>query len=154
MFPILSLSSSIHSLSSKFSCLISFSFSFIVFIVLCSLTLPFFYCLQFLSNLAQYSLSYLLSDQPNSFLAVNHPSSSFLNIPSSLFCLLISSISCWYLFSNSLTAFVFSRFSIPFQVSDSTVNPFYHTRYLFFPLTHYLFSYFFYFPFFLFFYYH
>ena len=142
IFPILLSSSSVHSLSPKFSCPISSSSSFIVSIVLCSLALAPFHCLQFLSNLAQYSLLYLLSDQPNSFLAVNFPgSSSFLNILSFLFCLLTSSISCQYSFLNSsTTSFVFSRFSIPFQVSDSAVNPFHCTKYLSFPLTCYLFS--------------
>ena len=53
---------------------------------------------------------------------------------------LISSISCQYSFSNSLTAsFAFSRFSFSFQVSDSAVNPFHHTKYLFFPLIYCLF---------------
>ena len=142
MFPISSSSSSVHSLSPKSSCPISSSFSFIVSIVLCPLAFSSFHHLQFLSNLAQYSLSYLLSDQPNSFFAINCSGSSpLLNVPSFLFCLLISFISCQYFFLNSSTAsFVFFRFSIPSQVSDSTVNPFYHTRYLSFPLTHYLFS--------------
>ena len=141
IFPISLLSSSVHSLSPKFSCPISSFSSFIVSIVLCSLALASSHCLQFLSNLAQYSLSYLLSNQPNSFLAVNFPSSSLLNVPFFLFYLLISSISCQYSFSNSSTAsFVFSRFSIPSQVSDSAVNLFYCTRYLSFPLTHCLFS--------------
>ena len=142
MFSILSLSSSVHFLSPKFSYSISSFFSFIVFIVFCPFALPSFHHLQFLSNLVQYSLSYLLCDQPNSFLAVNHSSSSpLLNILSFFFCLLMSSISHQYSFLNSSTAyFAFSRFSIPFQVSDSAVNPFYCTRYLSFPLTCYLFN--------------
>ena len=78
----------------------------------------------------------------NSFLAINHPGSSpLLNISSSLFCLLISFICCQYFFSNSSTAsFVFSRFSISSQVSDSTMNPFYYIRYLSFSLTCHLFN--------------
>ena len=141
MFPISLLSFFVHSLSSKFSCLISSSFSFIVFIVLCPLALSSFHYLQFLSNLAQYSSSYLLFDQPNSFLAVNCPSSSpLLNVLSFLFCFLTSFISHWYSFSNSSTTFfAFSKFSFPSQVLDSAVNSFYHTKYLFFLLIHYLF---------------
>ena len=142
MFPILSSSSSVHSLSSGLSCLISLSFSFIIFMVLCPLVFPPFYCLQFLSSLAQYSLLYLLSNHPNSFLAVDHPSNSpLLKVPSSISCLLMSSISCQYSFSySSIASFVFFRFSLPSQMSDFVVNPFHHTKYLSFPLTHHLFS--------------
>ena len=134
MFPILLSSTSVHSLSSELFCFISSS-SFIVSMVLCPLVLSPFHHLQFLSNLAQYSLSYLLSDHPNSFFAVNHPGSSpLLNISSSLFCHLTSSMFCQYSFLYSSTAcFTFSRFSLPFQVSDSTVNPFHCTKYLSFP---------------------
>ena len=98
--------------------------------------------LQFLSNLAQYSSSYLLSVYPYNFLTTNLPSNSpLLNVPFSLSCLLISFISLLYSFSNSSTvSFVFPRFSFPFQVSDSIVNPFHHTRYLFFSLIHCLFN--------------
>ena len=131
-------SSSVHSLSPELSCLISFSFFFIVSIVLCSLVYPPFHCFQFLSILLQYSLSYCLSDHPNSFFAINcSSSSSLLNVPSPLSCCLTSSMPCWYSFSYSLTAsFVFFRFFFPFQVSDSAVNPFHHTRYLSFPCIH------------------
>ena len=135
MFPISLSSSFVHSLSPELSCLISSSFSFIVSIVLHFLVcLPFYY-FQFLSSLSQYSLSYFLSDHPNSFFAVNHPgSSSLLNISSSLSCHLTSSISCQYSFLYSSTAsFTFSRFFLPSQVSDSTVNPFHCTKYLSFP---------------------
>ena len=85
--------------------------------------------------------TYLLSDYPNNFLAVNLPgNSSLLNVLSSLFCFLMFSISCQYFFSNSLTAsFAFSKFSFSSQVSNSAVNPFYHTKYLFFSLICYLF---------------
>ena len=87
MFPISLLSSSVHSLSPKFFCSISSFSSFIVFIVLGSLALAPFYHFQFLSNLAQYSLSYLLSDYPNNFLAINLPGNSpLLNVSSSLSC--------------------------------------------------------------------
>ena len=142
MFSILLLSSSVHSLSPKFSCSISSFSSFIVFIVFCLFALFSFHHLEFLSNLAQYSLPYLLSDQPNNFLAVNHSGSSpLLNILSFFFCLLMSSISYQYSFLNSSTAsFAFSRFSIPSQVSNSAVNSFHHIRYLFFPLTCCLFN--------------
>ena len=141
MFPISPLSSSVYFLSPKFSCSTSSSSSFIVSIVLHPFVLPSFHHLQFLSNLAQYSLLYFLSDQPNSFLAINCPGSSpLLNVSSSLSCLLTSSISHQYSFSNSSTAsFAFSKFSFPSQVLDSAVNPFYHTKYLFFSLIHCLF---------------
>ena len=134
-------SSSVHSLSPELSCSISSSSFFIVFIVLCPLICPPFYHFQFLSSLPQYSLSYCLSDYPNSFFAINCPSSSsLLNIPSSFSCCLISSMSHWYSFLYSLTAsFVFSRFSLSSQVSDSAVKPFHHTRYLSFPCIHCLF---------------
>ena len=141
MFSILSSSSSVYSLSSELSCLISSSSSFIVSIVLCSLIFSSFHCFQFLSSLPQYSLLYCLSDHPNSFFVVNCSGSSpLLNVPFSLSCCLTSSMSCWYSFLYSLTAsFAFSRFSLPFQVSDSTVNPFYYTKYLSFPYIHCLF---------------
>ena len=116
MFSILVSSSFVHSLSSEFSCPIFSFFFFIIFIVFCSFILFSFYYLQFLSNLVQYFSSYLLSNQPNSFLAINYSnSSSFLNVLFFFSCLLMSFISLWYFFSNSSTAsFVFFRFSIPF----------------------------------------
>ena len=128
-------SSSVYSFIPEFPCLISFSSSFIVSIILCFLVLPPFHLLQFLSNLAQYSSSYLLSNHPNSFLAVNLPGNSPLrNVPSSFFYLLTSSMSLLCSFSYSLTAsFAFSRFSLPSHVSDSAMNPFHCTRYLSFP---------------------
>ena len=141
MFPILLLSSSVHSLSPELSCLISSSSSFIVSIVLCPFVCPPFHCFQFLSSFPQYSSSYYLSDHPNSFFAVNCPGSSpLLNVPSSLFCCLTSSMSHWYSFLYSLTAsFAFSRFSLSSQVSDSAMNPFHHTKYLSFPHIRHLF---------------
>ena len=39
----------------------------------------------------------------------------------------------------NIPSFVFFKFSFPFQVSDSAVNPFQCTKYLFFPLTRHLF---------------
>ena len=142
MFPILSSSSSIHFFIPKFPCSVSSSSSFIVSIVLHPLILLPFHLLQFLSNFAQYSSSYLLSDHPNNFLAVNLSGNSpLLNISSSLSCLLTSSISLLYSFSNSfITSFAFPRFSFPSQVSASAVNPFHRTRYLFFPLIYCLFN--------------
>ena len=141
MFPILSLSFFVHSLSLEFSSSISSFFSFIVSIILCSFALLSFHHLQFLSNLVQYSSLYLLSDQPNSFLAINYPGSfSLLNILSFLFYFLIFSIFCQYSFSNSSTAFfAFSKFSFSSQVSDLAINPFHSTKYLFFSLIHCLF---------------
>ena len=119
-----------------------FSSSLIVSIVFFFLGCPPFYHLQFLSNLPQYSLSYFLSDHPNNFFAINLPGNSLLsNIPSSLSYRFTFSMSCRYSLLNSLIAsFAFPRFSLPSQVSDSTVNPFYCTRYLFFPLIRYLFK--------------
>ena len=140
MLPISSSSFFVHSLSPESSCSISSSFSIVSIIFLSLGRLPFHH-LQFLSSLLQYSWSYLLSDHPNNFLAVNLPgNSSLLNIPSSCFCLITSSISCRYSFSNSsITSFVFFKFSLPSKVSDSAVNPFQCTRYLSFPLTCHLF---------------
>ena len=135
MFPLSLSSSSVHSLSPELSCSISSSSSFIVSIVLCPFVCSPFHCFQFLSSLSQYSSSFCLSDHPNSFFAVNCPGSSpLLNVPSSPSCCFTSSMSCQYSFSYSLTAsFAFSRFSLPSQVSDSAVNLFYCTKYLFFP---------------------
>jgi len=132
MLPILSSSSSVHSLSSKFSHLISSSFSFIISIVLYPLTLSPFHHLQFLSSLLQYSSSYCLFVHLNNFFAVNHPGSSpLLNVPSSFSYYLMSSMSHQYSFSySSIASLAFSRFSLPSQVSDSAVNPFHHTKYL------------------------
>ena len=119
MLPISSLSSSVYSLTPKFSSSISFS-SLMVFIVLFLLNFSPFHHLQFLSSLPQYSWSYLLSDHLDSFLVVNLLGNSpLLNVPSSLSCLLMSSISHWYSFLNSSTAsFVFSKFSFFSQVLD------------------------------------
>ena len=135
MLPISSLSSSVYSLISDSFHSIFSSSSQIVSKVLPLACSP-FHCLQFLSNLPQYSLLYCLSNYLNSFFAINHPGSSpLLNVPFSLSCYLTSSISHQYSFSNSSTApFVFSKFSILSQVSDSAINPFHCTRYLFFPL--------------------
>ena len=147
MLPIL-LSSSVYSLTPDFSCSISFSFFSIVSRVVFSFPgrlffywLP-FYLLQFLSNLPQYSWSYLLFVHPNNLFAVNLPgNSSFLNVPSSFSCFLTSSISYLYFFSNSsIASLAFPKFSFPSQVFDSTINPFYYTRYLSFPLIFHLFN--------------
>ena len=142
MFPILLLSFSVHSLIPKFPCSISSSFSFIISIVLHPFALPPFHLLQFLSNFVQYSLSYLLSVYLYNFFTINLSSNSpLLNIPSSLSCLLMSSISLLYSFSNSfIISFTFPRFSFPFQVSNSAINPFYRTRYLSFSLIYHLFN--------------
>ena len=101
-----------------------------------------FHRLQFFSILPQYSWSYRLSDHPYSFFAVNLPGSSpRWNVSSSRSCCATSSMSRRYSFSNSsTTSFAFSKFSLPSQVSDSAVNPFQRTKYLFFPLTFLLFS--------------
>ena len=135
MFSISSLSSSVYSLSSEPSYLIFSSSSFIVSMVLHPLVLPPSHHLQFLSNLAQYSSSYLLSNYPNNFLAMNCPDNSpLLNIPFSFSCFLTFSISRRYSFSySSIASLAFSRFSLPSHISDSTMNPFHCTRYLSFP---------------------
>jgi len=126
----------------NFSYSISFSSFFIVSIVLCPLALLSFHLLQFLSNLAQYFLLYFLSDHLNNFLTINLSGNSpFLKVLSSLSFLLTFSMSHWYSFSNSsTTSFVLPRFSFSSQVSDSTANPFHHTKYLSFPLIHHLFK--------------
>ena len=138
----ISLFSLFYSLSPDSSWLISFSSFLIVSIILYSLIGPPFQHLQFLSNLVQYSSLYLLSVHLYNFFAVNFSSkSSLLNIPFSLFCFQIFSMSCWYSLPNSsTTSFVFPRFSISSQVSDSAVNSFHCTKYLSFPLTYCLFS--------------
>ena len=137
MLSIFSSSSSVHFLTPDSS-----SSSLIISIVLLFLGRPPFYHLQFLSNLPQYSSLYFLSDHPNNFFTVNLPGNSpFSNISSSLSCWFTSSMSRQYSLSNSsIASFVFSRFSLPSQVSDSTVNPFHHTRYLSFFLIHHLFK--------------
>ena len=138
MLPILSSSSFVHSLTPNLSCSTSSS-SLIISIVLFFLGCFLFHCLQFLP---QYSSSYFLSDHPNNLFTINLPGNSPLsNTPSSLSCWFTSSMSCQYSLSNSLIAsFVFLRFSLSSQVSDSAVNSFYLTRYLFFPLIHRLFN--------------
>ena len=137
MLPISLSSFSVYSLTPDLS-----SSSLIVSIILFFLGHSPFHCLQFLSNLPQYSLLYFLSDHPNNFFAINLPGNSPLsNIPFSLSCQFTSSMSCQYSLSNSsIASFAFPRFSLPFQVSDSAVNPFHHTRYLSFPLIHHLFK--------------
>ena len=139
MLPISSSSSSVYSLTPELSFLTS-SFSAIVSIFL-SLSHFSFHRLQFFSSLSQYSWLYLLSNHPNSFLAINLPGkSSLLNVLSSRSCLATSSMSHWYSFLNSLIAFfAFFKFSLLFYVSDSAINPFQYTKYLSFPLTHCLF---------------
>ena len=141
MFPISLLSSSVYSLILDFFYLISFCSFFIISIVLCPFSLPPFHLLQFLSNLAQYSSSYFLSDHLNNFFTINLPGNSLLlKVSSSLSCFLISSMSCWYSFSNSSTAFfALPRFSFSSQVLDSAVNPFHCTKYLSFSFIYCLF---------------
>ena len=136
MLSILSLSFFVHSLTFKFSCLVSSSFFLIVSKILLSFAYPLFQCLQFLSSLLQYSSLYFLSDYPNNIFAMNLPgNSSLLKLFFSLFCQFTSSMSCQYFFLNSsIVSFVFSRFFLSSQVSDSAINPFYFTRHLFFSL--------------------
>ena len=89
MLPIFSLSSFVHSLISNSFCSISSSFSQIISKVLLFLVCSSFHCLQFLSNLPQYSSLYCLSNYLNSFFVVNCPgSSSLLNVLSFFFAVL------------------------------------------------------------------
>ena len=78
MLSILSLSFFVHSLTFKFSCLVSSSFFLIVSKILLSFAYPLFQCLQFLSSLLQYSSLYFLSDYPNNIFAMNLPGNSSL----------------------------------------------------------------------------
>ena len=139
MLPISSSFSSVHFLISGFFYLISSSSSIVSKI--CFL-FPSFYCFQFCSNLSQYSLSYLLFDHPNNFFVINLPGNSpLLNVPSFLSCQFTSFMSQQYSFSySSIASLAFSKFSLPSQVSDSAVNPFQYTKYLFLPLIYCLFK--------------
>ena len=134
--------SSVHSLTPEFCFSASFSCSLIASSILLPLSHSPFYCLQFLFNISQYSWSYLLSDHPNSFLAINLPGNSpLLYILFSCSCLVTSSWSHRYSFSNSSIAFfAFFKFSLSSQISDSAVNPFQHTKYLSLSLIRYLFN--------------
>ena len=138
----ISLSSSFHFLSPDSSWPVSSFFFLIISIILYPLIGSLFQRLQFLSNLTQYSLSYILSVYLYNFLTINLPGNSpLLNVPSFLSYFLMSSISLLYSFLNSsIASFAFPRFSFPSQVSDSAINPFYCTRYLFFFLIHCLFN--------------
>ena len=98
---------------------------------------------QFLSNFLKYSSSNFLSFHPYSIFAVNFTSSSsflksFSSTISNFSCLLIS---VFILPSNSSnTSLAFPKSSFLFQVLCSTINPFYHTKYLFTPLIFLLFN--------------
>ena len=140
MLPISSSSSFVYSRTPDFSSSTSSSSGIVFIVSLLAGFLP-FYRLQFLSNLLQYSWSYRLSDYPYNIFIVNFPGNSpCLNVVSPCSCRATSSMSLQYSFSNSsITSFAFSKFSLSSQVLDSTVNPFQHTRYLSFPLTHCLF---------------
>ena len=138
--PILSSFFFVHSLISDPFCLISSS-SQIISKILLPFVHPPFHCLQFLSSLPQYSSSYCLSNYLNNFFTVNcSGSSSLLNIPSSSSCCLISSMSYQYSLSySSIASLALFKSSLSSQVFDSAVNPFYHTKYLFFPCICHLF---------------
>ena len=140
MLPILSSSFSVHSRTPDFSSSVSFSSGIVFIISLLTGLLP-FHCLQFLSNLSQYFWLYCLFDHPYNIFTVNFPDNSpHLNVIFLRSCYATSSMSCRYSFSNSSIAFfAFFKFSLPFQVLDSVVNPFQCTRYLSFSLTHCLF---------------
>ena len=140
MLPISSSSFSVHSHTPDFSFSTSPSSGIVFIVPLLTSFLP-FHCLQFLSNLPQYSWSYCLSDYPYNIFTVNFPGNSpRLNVVSLCSCHATSSMSLRYSFSNSsITSFAFSKFSLLSQVLDSAINPFQRTRYLSFPLTHRLF---------------
>ena len=97
----------------------------------------FFHRLQFSSHLFSLSLLYLLFSQPYSNFVVNSLGNSRLNsFSSSCSCHLSSSTSSPYILSNSSTnSFAFSKFSLLFQVSSSTIYLFYLTRNFSFSLT-------------------
>ena len=105
--------SSVYSFTPKSSCSISSS-SLTVSNVLLLLTFLPFHCLQFLSNLPQYSWLYLLSNHPNHFLAINLPSNSpLLNTTSLCSYCTTSSIFCRYSLSNSsIASFGFFKFAL------------------------------------------
>ena len=98
-----------------------------------------FYYHQFFSNFFQYSCLYFLSPHPYNNFTMYFPSSSLLNVFLffSVSChLASSSFALLYSLSNSSTSLLtFLRFSWLFQVSSSTVHPFYCTKYLSLPCT-------------------
>ena len=102
-----------------------------------------FYQFQFSFYLLSLCLSYSLFDHLHNTFAINPPGNSLENTfsLSSSFYFLISLTSFPYSLLNSFTnSFVFSRFSLLFYVSSSTVYPFYCTKNFSFPLTILLFS--------------
>ena len=116
--------------------LVGSSFSYIV------LSFLFQFC-QFLFNFLKYLfLNFPLSHLYNIF-AIYFPGSFsllkfFSSIQSILFCLLTS---VFTLFSNFFTnSFTFSKSSSFSQLSCSTINPFYYTKYFTNPLTFLLFK--------------
>ena len=94
----------------------------------------FFHYHQFSFNFFQYFCLYFLSPHPYNNFTIYFPSSSLLNIFLffSASCRLVSSsFALPYLLSNPFTSsLAFLRFSWLFQVSSSTVYPFYCTKYL------------------------
>ena len=102
-----------------------------------------FHFCQFLSNFLKYSSSNFSLFYPYSIFAINFPGNfsflkSFASAISSLSCLLTSA---FILSSNSSnTSLAFPRSFFLSQVSYSTVNPFYRTRYLSTPLIFLLFN--------------
>ena len=102
-----------------------------------------FHFCQFLSNFLRYSSSNFPLSHPYNIFAVNFPGNSPL-LKSLSFA--ISSFSClltsaFILPSNSSNAFLaFLKASLFSYVSYSTINLFYHTKYLFTPLIFLLFN--------------
>ena len=98
---------------------------------------------QFLSHLFSLFFLYLFHPHLYNSFAINFLGSSWLNSfsSSSSSCCLSSLVSSLYSLSNSFSNFfTFSRFSLPFQVSSSTVYSFHLTKNFFFPLTVLLFN--------------
>ena len=102
-----------------------------------------FHFRQFLSNFLKYSSSNFLLSHPYSIFAINFPGNStllktFFSAISKFFYLLTFVFILLSNFSN--TSLVFPKSFLLFQVSCSTINPFYHTKYLFTPLIFLLFN--------------
>ena len=102
-----------------------------------------FHFRQFLSNFLKYSSSNFLLSHPYSIFAINFLGNStllktFFSAISKFFYLLTFVFILLSNFSN--TSLVFPKSFLLFQVSCSTINPFYHTKYLFTPLIFLLFN--------------
>ena len=102
-----------------------------------------FHFCQFLSNFLKYSSSNFSLSHPYSIFAINFPGNfpllkSFSSAISNFSYLLTSAFIFPLNFSN--TSLVFPKSSFLSQISYSTINPFYHTKYLSTPLIFLLFN--------------